>query len=293
MLASVCVFICTVAPRTAQCQGTAESRRGDLIGTGKDLFEDQRYEESIQTLSAALLRPGASRDERIEVYKYLAYNYLVLSQMEEAEAAVRGLFVLAPDFALPDTESPRFRTFFDEVMKRWEEEGRPGLEETRAPVAPPTIKHVSPAEWESGRPVRIAGHIVDPGHRAGTVMIRYRTGAKGKFQRLEARISQGTFRASIPGSAVKPPLIEYYIEAVDDAGLPVASRGDAAAPMRIAIPDPAESTSVLSSPWFWVAAAVVVAGGVTGAVLLTDSPSEGPGPSPSNPTSRVVVVIGN
>lgn len=293
VLASACVFVCTVAPKAAHCQATAESRRGDLIGTGKQLFDDQRYEESIQTLSAALLRPGASRDERMEVYKYLAYNYLVLSQMEEAEAAVRGLYVLSPDFTLPDTESPRFRTFFDDVMQRWVEEGRPGVEETRAPFAPPTIKHVSPAEWESGRPVRIAGQIVDPGHRAGTVMIRYRAGVKGKFRRLEARISQGAFRASIPGSAVKPPLLEYYIEAVDDAGLPVASRGDAAAPMRIAVPDIAQSASIFSSPWFWVAAAAVVAGGVTGAVLLTDSPSEGPGPSPQPPTSRVVVVIGN
>jgi hypothetical protein len=33
----------------------------DLIGRGLSLFEDQQYEESIQTLSAALLRPNNTK----------------------------------------------------------------------------------------------------------------------------------------------------------------------------------------------------------------------------------------
>jgi hypothetical protein len=293
LLVSACFVLCTTAPRQAFCQAAEESRRGKLIDSGKNLFEEQRYEESIQTLSAALLRPGTSKADRIDVYRFLAYNYLVLSQTEEAEAAVRGLYVLDPEFTLRESESPRFRTFFTEVKDRWEKEGRPGLEtESRATAASPSVKHVSPAEWESGKQVRVSGQIVDPANRAASVVIRYRSGSKGKFQRLEARLGQGHFRASIPGSAVKPPLVEYYIEVVDDGGLPIASRGDAAAPMRIAIPDPDGGPSVLASPWFWVAAAVVVGGGVTGAILLNkDSGSTSTQSAP--PTSRVVVIIGN
>lgn len=291
-LASVLV---TFAPGAAHGQTGQTTARSDLIRSGKELFEDQRYEESIQTLSAALLRPATSKAERIDVYRYLAFNYLVLSQMEEAEAAVRGLYVLDPAFTLAETESPRFRTFFAEVRVRWEGEGRPGLvEEGTVAVAPPSIRHISPAEWEHGKPVPITGQVVDPNHRIAAVVVHYRTGSRGKFRQLEARQSQGTFRASIPGAALRPPLVEYYIEAVDDARLPIASRGDAAAPLRMAVPDPDQGSSVLASPWFWVAAAVVVAGGVTGAVLLGDSPSESSAP-PNNqpPTSRVIVVIGN
>ena len=279
----------------AAAQGAGERAKGDLITTGKSLFEDQRYEESIQTLSAALLRPGASKSDRIEVYRYLAYNYLVLSQTEEAEAAVRGLYVIEPEFKLEPSESPRFRVFFEDVNKRWEAEGRPGYtSEAKAQGVAPTIKHASPSEWESGKQLRVTGEVVDPGGRAAAVAVRYRTGSRGKFKRMDARYGQGRFRATIPASAVKPPLVEYYIEVVDDAGLPISTRGDAAAPMRIAIPDPDSGGTVLSSPWFWVATAVVVGGGITGAILLNrDAESGGGNSAPTPPaTSRVIVVIG-
>ena len=97
-----------------------------LITTGRSLFDDQRYDESIQTLSAALLRPGTSKADRIEVYRLLAYDYLVLNRKEEAEAAVRGLYALNPDFSLATSESPRFREFFADTKKRWEADGKPG-----------------------------------------------------------------------------------------------------------------------------------------------------------------------
>ena len=292
-LASACLVTCTLTAPPSYAQAEQPARRVSLIESAKRLFEDQRYEESIQTLSAALLRPGTSQQERIDVYRYLAYNYVVLSQTEEAEAAVRGLYVLDPEFTLNESESPRFRTFFAEVKERWEKEGRPGLEKEKSATAvAPTLKHVSPAEWERGKPFRVTGQIEDPAQRAASVVIRYRTGTKGKFKELRARLGQGQFRASIPGNAVQPPILEYYIEVVDDAGLPIAARGDAAAPMRIAVPDPDEGSSVFASPWFWVAAAVVVGGGVAGAVLLSDDSGES-SPSSSAPTSRVVVVIGN
>lgn len=292
MLVTLSATMGTAAPSTAHAQAEASSRKASLVDTGKSLFDEQRYEESIQTLSAALLRPATSKAERIEVYRYLAYNYLVLSQTEEAEAAVRGLYVLEPSFALGESESPRFRTFFAEVKKRWDEEGRPGLVED-APPTPPTIKHVSPAEWESGKQLRVTGQIVDPGNRVASVIVRYRSGSKGKFNRIEARVGQGQFRTNIPASAVRPPIVEYYIEAVDEAGLPAASRGDAAAPMRVAVPNPDEGSTVFASPWFWVAAAVVVGGGITGAILLNDDGSSEAAPQPNAPTSRVIVVIGN
>ncbi len=292
-LALSSAVICSAASHEAFAQSGAAARRTNLMETGRRLFEEQRYEESIQTFSAALLRPSTSKQDRIEVYRYLAYNYLVLSQMEEAGAAVRGLYVIDPDFELDSSESPRFRTFFEEVKKQWEEEGRPGFEARDSGFAASlTVKHVSPAEWEEGKQFRVTGKIIDPGNQAAGISIRYRTGSKGKFKRLEARLSRDRFRASIPGSAVKAPLVEYYIEVLDDGGLPIATRGDAAAPMRIAVPDPDQGSSMIASPWFWVAAAAVVGAGVTGAILLNDD--SGAESSPSGPpTSRVVVVIGN
>jgi hypothetical protein len=71
---------------------------------------------------------------------------------------------------------------------------------------------------------------------------------------------------------VKPPLVEYYLLAVDQTGLPLASRGDAAAPLRIAIPAP-EGGSVFASPWFWVPVGVAVVGGAIATAIIVSNAS--------------------
>ena len=81
--------------------------------------------------------------------------------------------------------------------------------------------------------------------------------------------SLGQFRTQIPGLAVKPPLMEYYLQAVDKGGLPIASRGDVTAPLRVVVNAPG---GVLKSPFFWVPVGVAVVGGaVAAAILLTRS----------------------
>src|SRR5512133_2397242 len=101
------------APAGAQGKTTTT-----LIQRAGALFEDQQYEESIQTLSAALLRPGSSEAEKVETYRLLAYNYIILKRTEEADAAVRGLLVLNEKFSLPPTESPRFRDFYLQAVDK-------------------------------------------------------------------------------------------------------------------------------------------------------------------------------
>lgn len=279
--------VLTVGPTTALAQQTRPAK-GGLLATGKALFEDQRYEESIQTLSAALLRPGTSKQDRTEIYRYLAYNYITLSQTEEAEAAVRGLYCIDPEFTLGSSESPRFKDFFAQTKKKWEEEGRPGLQTEAAVPKPVTLKHVSPAQWQKDQEIRITGEADDPDGRVSGIEVKYRTGSTGKFSTVAARSSGTRFRAVIPASAVQPPLVEYYIEAQDGAGLPIALRGDASAPLRIAVPSPDQGGSIFGSPWFWAGSAAVV-GGVVAAILLAGKSDSGN--TQSGPTSHVVVVI--
>ncbi len=94
-------------PSDAWAQKSAQ----DLVQRGRSLFDDQQYEESIQTLSAALLRPNNTKQQRVDIYRLLALNYITLNRKDEAESAVRGLLALQPDYALPANESPRFRDF--------------------------------------------------------------------------------------------------------------------------------------------------------------------------------------
>lgn len=274
---------CTLAgeaPALAQGKTTTT-----LIQRGGTLFEDQQYEESIQTLSAALLRPGSSEAEKIETYRLLAYNYIILKRTEEADAAVRGLLVLNEAFSLPPTESPRFRDFFDATRKKWADEGKPGVVTVGVVIAPDKpihMQHASPAQTPAGATFKLVGSIEDPDARVRGVQLAYRTGSTGKFITVAGTYSLGQFRTQIPGVAVKAPLIEYYLQAVDKSGLPLTSRGDAAAPLRVVVP----SNGVLTSPFFWVPVGVVVVGGaILTAVLLTSSSS------PTKNTATVTIGV--
>lgn len=253
------------APAAAQAQ---KSGVVPLIQRAAELFDDQQYEESIQTLSAALLRPGSSVKEKTEIYRLLAYNFITLKRTEEADAAVRGLYVLDESFALPASESPRFRDFFEATRKKWEAEGKPGKSGGEGGAAAEAVKftHSSPPQAEPGATIKLTGTIEDAGERVRGVQLAYRAGAKGKFVIVPVTYTLGKFSAQIPGKDVKPPLVEYYLAAVDQGGLPVASRGDAAAPLRIVVPEPQKS-SVVTSPALWVPIGVVVVGVAVGVPL--------------------------
>lgn len=250
----------------AHAQGASATT---LIQRGASLYDDQQYEESIQTLSAALVRPGTSVAEKTEIYRLLAFNYIILKRTDEADAAVRGILVLNEGFSLAATESPRFRDFFEATRKKWVAEGKPGKAvEGKPPAAekPIKIEHASPAETPEGTTIKLTGTVDDPDARVRGIQLSYRTGSKGKFLTVPGTYTLGSFNASIPGAAVKPPLVEYYLTAVDKGGLPLISRGDAAAPLRVVVPAP--SGGVLSSPFFWVPVGVLVVGGAVATAVI-------------------------
>jgi hypothetical protein len=271
-LAAACHTAILAGPGGAALAQGGKSVTTTLIQRGSAQFDDQQYEESIQTLSAALVRPGASDKEKIEIYRLLAYNFIILKRADEADASARGIFVVEEGFSLPPSESPRFRDFFAKSKAKWIEEGKPG--KIVVGVAPPVEKpikmaHASPAQIPAGTQIKLTGSIEDPDARVRGVQLAYRTGAKGKFITVAASYTLGELRATIPPGAVKPPLVEYYLTAIDKGGLPLVARGDAASPLRIVVPN---ESSVASSPALWVPLGLAVVGGaVATAILLTRS----------------------
>jgi hypothetical protein len=259
-----CLLALVLALGAAAIPGDALAQKGKqtvaaLIKKGQDFFDDQRYEESIQTLSAALLRPEIAKAEKLDVYKLLAFNYIVLDKPDEADGAVRGLLVTDEGFELPKSESPRFREFFEKSRKKWVEEGKPGLkpagEDGGSKLPPVKIKHSSPAQVDKGSMVSLSGEIDDADGVVSAVRLYYRSSSTDKFKQLKVKYAVRKFSVEIPGAEVSPPLVEYYIEALDDKGIPLATRGDAETPLRIAVP---EGTPVYKSPALWVPLSIVV-----------------------------------
>jgi tetratricopeptide (TPR) repeat protein len=253
-------FVASLAPQPLAAQ------TNPLIERGVTEYEDVRFEEALQTFSAALVRAGNTAADQATIYDYLALTYLALGRREEATGAYRSLLGIQPDHEPGPGVSPRFREFFATVRAAWEADGRPGLP---AP-APVSIGHRSPPQADRGTEVELEATIDDPDARVASLVLAYRQGTNAVFTRVEmARSSSGTYAATIPGDAVSPPLVEYYFEATDAAGLPVAARGDVSAPLRIAVPAP--GGDIASEPLFWVGVgggALLVAGAIVLGVVL-------------------------
>jgi hypothetical protein len=257
-------------PSNAFAQGKTAQ---DLVQRGKALFDDQQYEESIQTLSAALLRPNNSKQQRLDVFRLLALNYITINRKDEAESAVRGLLALQPDYTLPASESPRFRDFFSSAQKKWEAEGRPGIvKETEPPPTPVTMQHVSPSQVAPGTEIPLSVKLDDPQGRVYDVKLFFRPGSTGKFAEQTTTFGSAIAKATIPGRIVQPPLVEYFFEGFDKGGLPIVARGDVAAPLRVAVPAPSKAWLIGLGVGVGVA---VVAGVIIGVLFATGAVGAG------------------
>jgi hypothetical protein len=259
--------------------GWAQQAQRNLVDVGQRQFDELHYEEAVQTLSAAVIRSGNTPQIEARIYELLAMAYQALGRTDEAEGAWRLMLIRAPDRQASQDLSPRTQAFFNGVRQRWESEGRPGITVastnngtavTATPGTPPAevrIEHRSPPQQQRGRPVPLSASLVDPGNRVARLVLAFRHNNVGIFQRVDAtRDETGTYAITLPGSIVRPPLVEYYFEAVDGNGLPVQQRGDALAPLRVAVPEPG------GVPWWaWVGGGVLVAGAAVAIIVVATS----------------------
>ena len=283
------VFVAAETEALAQ-KGSVTTQK--LIDQAKDKFDDQQYDESIQLLSAALLKLDITTPQKVEVYRWLAYNYIVLKKDDAAKSAVYKLLAINEDFALPASESPKFREPFTKYTQQWIDDGKPGQEKpTEKPPAPVVVKHVPGSEVPHDQSIAIAGTIEDPDHRVAKVSIFYRTGSSGKFVELPSQYALGSFSANIPGSAVQPPIVEYYVQALDAGGLAIATRGDADTPLRLVV-EAEKGGSIFETWWFWTGATAIVAGGIVAGILLSKKSTNTISPPPPGSTSSVTITIG-
>jgi hypothetical protein len=268
------VLLALVVPAAAGAQGRAQQ---NLLDLGRQQYNDLAFEEALQTLSAAIIRPGNTRASELAAYELLGLSYLALNRNDEAEGAFRQVLIRDPAHTLSRDLAPRILAFFNTTRQRWEAEGRPGLEQAtprgpEAPVAPAapqavSIQHRSPAQQQRGNAVQLSATVTDPGHRVSRLVLAYRTASRGVFRRIDTDAQGGgAYTASIPADAVRPPLVEYYFEAVDSTGIPVQARGDAYAPLRVAVPEPG------GVPWWvWVGGGALIAAAVITTVVVVSS----------------------
>lgn len=122
------------------------------------------------------------------------------------------------------------------------------------------MKHSPPSQAEADLAISLSGVIEDPDAQVARMNVYYRSGSDGKFEDAPVKFAMRKFNVDIPAAFVKPGLVEYYLEALDSRGVPVATRGDAEAPLRVTVAG--DDDSVVTSPWLWVPVGLAVVAAV-------------------------------
>ncbi len=270
--------------------GMVHAGDNPLIAEGITQYNDLMYEESVNTLSAALMRPGNTQIQLIEIYKYLGLDYLLLEKPDEAAGAFRQLLIINENWSFDTaTTSPKITTFFNATKQKWIDEGKPGKITAEQPKV--VISHKVPDSAAKGEPINLKITVTDPGGKVAQVVLNYRLDKEYHAVKAMPQATPGTettYMATIPGEAVVPSSVDYFVEALDPMGNTLATRGDEDAPLRIPLPVDQGGGSVAKKWWFWTIIGVVVVGvtgGVVGGVL-----SKKGGGGPSTPASVTITV---
>jgi hypothetical protein len=264
----------------------ARGAENPLIEEGIQQYNDLMYEESVETLSAALMRSGNTDEQLVQIYKYLGLDYLLLEKPDEAEGAFRQLLAIDEDWSFdPVTTSPKIVTFFNKVKQKWIAEGKPG--KVGAEAEPGVeIRHKVPDQGIRGEPIHLKFVVEDPQGELAALFVYYKT--EQGFLAVKATpesppAEETVYMATLPGDVVTPPHVDYYVQAQDIGGDVLAGRGDVDAPLRVTVPAK-EGGSVAKKWWFWTIIGVAVAGvagGVAGGVIAAQK-KDGGGPDPAH-----------
>jgi tetratricopeptide (TPR) repeat protein len=293
LAAAVAVAALAATPRAAAEQAPLETDN-ELLREGLRLYEELEYERAVEALSAALLQPGNSPEEQTQIFQTLGTLHVFLNRPQEAEFALERLLCVDADFDFGAYASPRIREVFDRVRTAWQAEGSP-CPDQQAPAAPQaapvSIDHESPVSARRGEALDLRIAVEDADLRVSSVVVRFRAAGESEFEETTATmVGPGAFEAAIPGEAVAAPAAEYYVQAVDDEGAPLASLGTARAPLRIPVAG-GERRSIARQWWFWTIVGVVVVGAGLGVGLGLGLQDDRP-PAPGEATLTISVCDG-
>ncbi len=267
----------TPAEAAAQVQTIEE-----FLGRGKQLFEEQEYAAAIQTLAPVTRDARATRAQRLRALELIALSHFIRADEGAARATFERILDIDPGYQLRDTSgSPKIRSFFDDLKKQL----IPGYD----PAAGADLEHAAPTAGTAGRPLEIEVRAIRGSERVFEVVVGTRRRGELAYRTLAAgAVGNGTWRARPTSDpSTQPYVLEYYVEARDAGGGPIARIAGPDAPLEIALTAGAGETR---RPWYgrWyviAGGAAILAAGITGFAIAA---SAGPDPGTLPPGSVTV-----
>jgi MYXO-CTERM domain-containing protein len=222
----------------------------------REMFANFQLEGLLTKLEFALAVKGISPEQRVEVYRLMAFTHASFDELAKAEEAFVKLLEVKPDHQLQGA-SPKVRQAFTNAQRLYRE---------RQAVK---LSHAPPRPSEAERTTTVDVVAQAGGDRIGAMTLHYRAqGAEGGFSQVSmVQGEQSSWSAvmpnSFPGEAGRRT-VEYFIRARDKAGALLSSIGEEEKPLTVEI----DAVSYVGPPvykqwWFWTIAGALVAGAAT------------------------------
>mgnify|MGYP000137021643 CR=1 FL=1 len=213
-------------------------------------YKELDYQPMPGLLAEALLQPGLSPADYVEIYRLQGFTYTVLGDVQKARDAYLKLLIIDPGHQLEKGVSPRFRGAFEETKKDFE---------TRGAV---TLTHVQPVVSGPSDGFDVEYRLHDEFGRVAAGAARVRAivgGREGGFvnvalQSAGPRTGDRVFRgrlpdptASIPGERPSGYFLEYEAAFTNPVGAPVTV-GGAVTSWKLTVGDPNAAPAVVAAP---------------------------------------------
>jgi len=250
------------------------------LARGQKLFDEQEYAGAIQALAPVTRDARATRAQRLRALELIALAQFIKNDRAAARATFERILDIDPGYQLRDTSgSPDMRAFFDELKSQ--------LIPNFDPKAGADLEHAAPTAGSAGQPIELQVRVT----RGNVFDLFVATRRRGELTYAIAPLRpRGDNRWHIrltPPPASKPYVLEYYVEARDAGGGPIARIAAPDQPLEIALA--AGATAATRRPWYgrwYVYAGAIGAAAILGGVIVATTRGPEPG---SLPPSTVTV----
>jgi hypothetical protein len=236
---------------------------------GQKLFSDQEYAGAIQALTPVTRDARATRAQRLRALELIALAQFIRDDQAAARATFERILDIDPGYQLRDTSgSPKIRAFFESVKKQV----IPGFD----PNAGADLEYAAPTAGTAGKQIELEVRVT----RGNVFDLAVATRVRGELSYHVKQFSprgDNRWRARIsPEPSAKPYVLEYYVEARDAGGGPIARIASPDQPLEIILSPGGDTRRPWYGRWYIAAGAAVVAAGITGvAIAATRGPGEG------------------
>ena len=257
------------------------------LEAGFQKFQDLEYREAIRVLRPVRLSAKATQAQKLRALELIGISYLILGDSAQAVEAFEDLLTIDAGYQLKhDDGSPKIRTFFDDVKRKFVPGTGHGTDIQ--------LEHSAPPDATAGRPVEIDAVVRGRIQKVAQVILRWRqrgvlTYGKAEMRRVGksqmGRRQSERWRARFtPPSSRAGYAVDYYLEAQNAAGGSIGRVGGPETPLSLGVRGGAreDDDDTGGRPWYrrwyvYAGGAAVLGGIAATAVILSSGGDPGDG----------------